>query len=229
MESWSIMWRISLRPVQFVILMQPFLYLYHSTWLLLGFNLNLYYLPIVLSNTTKYNFIPFNVWWPDWKLLAKFCYVVWDMSTESSDSSHKITACVAQARRTSERPSNPSLGYPLVGPLPQMAPTTWELFIFASCDQDLYHLSPIHSFEKTCNGGNALNNSEAKGSLLLYRLILHYLRKINRPRRSVVSNRRSTDWSTVERVLDGGLDIMEMINSDNGALADLEYRNEQVL
>ena len=33
------------------------------------------YLPIVLSNTTRYNFIPFNVWWPDWKMFAKlwFC------------------------------------------------------------------------------------------------------------------------------------------------------------
>ena len=30
------------------------------------------YLPIVLINTTGYNFIPFNAWWPDWKMLANF-------------------------------------------------------------------------------------------------------------------------------------------------------------
>ena len=29
------------------------------------------YLPIVFSDTTRYNFIPFNLWWPDWKKFAK--------------------------------------------------------------------------------------------------------------------------------------------------------------
>ena len=33
----------------------------------------LYFLQIVLSNTTKYNFIPFHVWRPDWqKCLQNF-------------------------------------------------------------------------------------------------------------------------------------------------------------
>ena len=74
------MWRISLRPVR-----HTKIYLSSSQKINISLQLTiaLCYLPIVLRNTTRYNFIPFNVWWLDWFFLQNCGYVVQDIPTES--------------------------------------------------------------------------------------------------------------------------------------------------
>ena len=66
-------WRVSLRPVRHMTI-------FSSTWHIpqkriksLQLTIALYYHPIVLSITTKHNFIPFFVWSPNWENVAKCC------------------------------------------------------------------------------------------------------------------------------------------------------------
>ena len=73
-------WSISLRPVRH---MPTLSHISQKNNKSLQLTLALYYLPIVLSITTKHNFICFNVWSPDWKILQNVACRTGHPSTES--------------------------------------------------------------------------------------------------------------------------------------------------
>ena len=80
-------WSISMRPVRHMGTLSCILQKNNKS---LQLTVALYYLPIILSITTKHNFIPFYVWSPDWKMLQNVACRTGHSSTGIAQTYGKI-------------------------------------------------------------------------------------------------------------------------------------------